>query len=347
MQINEARKLIDMWIQDTNLPPLIMVGPAGIGKTQTVFDSCTSAEKHGEIIRVGSLDSPGDMLGLPEIINGITTFTKVEMFERLKQGDVLFLDELNRCKPVLMDSIMQILDQKRLANYDLSHCVILGAMNPDTDDYSVTEMDKAVIDRCLFIKVDNSVEEATSYFERAKMDPRIPELTILAEHNLKVSANYKLPDKEMTLRGLRQLNQILPIVDKSTDNTAMELINACIGPQGVGLWKNKAILKEIPTAKEFLSNPTPWLITEKRTNGKNVQVLDMEPLRKRILLHRINNWVENHKPDDATLFTRLIVKFDKRSMGYIMRNLPHITKRLDKKDGECAQLMNDILSVIN
>lgn len=335
MNITDAKTVLTAWMKDVSYPPLILVGAAGIGKTQVVTDSSKGAEKHLEMIRMGSLDSPGDLLGLPQIINDVTTFSKVEMFERLKNGGVIFVDEVNRCKPVMLDSMMQILDMKRLATYDLSNCVVVGAMNPDTDDYSVTEMDKAVIDRCLFIKVENSSQEVANYFSAVGMDDRIPELALLAEHNLKVNGNYTLPQKELTPRGLRQLATILPLIDSLPESVGLELINACVGPNGVATWKNKSLLKEIPSAATFLTTPDDY------------KVETMEPLVKRILLHRVNNFVSTNKPKESKVFTGTILRFGKVHLGYVLRHLEHIRKRMNNSDEKFAEMAKEILETIS
>lgn len=340
MKITEVKKVMGEWVKDTSLPPLIMTGAAGIGKTQTVIDVCKENNLHLEIVRIGSLDSPGDMLGLPDVVeeNGVktTVFTEVEMWNRCKNGGVIFLDEINRCKPVLMDSVMQILDQKRLAHYDLSKCTIIGAMNPDTDDYSVTEMDKAVVDRCLFIKCMNTLDDVANYFSANGMDQAIIEYTILAESNLKCNGNFNLPTKELTPRGIRQLGQILNIIRKMPDDTATELILSCVGPHGVSVWKNKAILKEIPSAEEFMSSPEKWKLDA------------MEPLKKNILLRRLDQWVQdNNKVKDTHKFTEAIMGFGKAQLGYIFRNLPNINRKLNKQNQTFCNMAKDIIDMIN
>jgi hypothetical protein len=294
-----------------------------------------AANMHMELIRVGSLDSPGDLLGLPEIKDGVTCFSEVAMFKRLQNGGVLFLDELNRCKPVLMDSTMQILDQKRLADYDLSKCRIIAAMNPDTDDYSVTEMDRAVIDRCLFIKVDNSIEEVAGYFSEHGADERIPELALLAEHNLEISSEFKLPDKRLTPRGLRQLDTILPIIDRLPETVGLELVSACVGSKGVATWKNKSILKQIPSGADFVKEPDKF------------DVENMEPLVKRILLFRVDSHVKDNKPKDNKLFTRTILRFGKVPLGYVLRHLENVRKRMNNSDEEFASMAKEILATIS
>lgn len=335
MKIVEMKKVMNEWVKDCKLPPLVLTGAAGIGKTQTVIDICRENNLHLEIVRIGSLDSPGDMLGLPEVDNHVTKFTEVEMWKRLENGGVLFLDEINRCKPVLMDSVMQILDQRKLADYDLSKCNIICAMNPDTDDYSVTDMDKAVIDRCLFIKCSNTLDDVANYFTEAGMDQNVVEFTLLCESNLKCNGDFALPGKELTPRGIRQLGQILPIVHQMEDSVGTELILSCVGPQGVSVWKNRAILKEIPQAAEFLNDPSRWNLDK------------MEPLKKNILLRRINSWLADNKMKDVQKFTEIMMDFGKVQLGYIMRNLHNINRKLSKQNQKFCDMAKDIIQMMN
>jgi len=336
MKVADAKILLSKWIKNPNLPPLIMVGAAGIGKTQTMLDICQEAEVHMELIRIGSLDSPGDLLGMPDIVDGVTVFTEVEMFKRLRNGGVMFLDELNRCKNVLMDSIMQILDQKKLASYDLSHCSIIGAMNPDTDEYTVNEMDSAVVDRCLFIQVENSAEDVANYMESAGADPRIVEMVMLAEHNLQTGGKFKLPEKKHTPRGDKQLNLIMPLIEDMDDGPRDELISACVGSDGLSTWKNRVILREIPTGKQWLANPTTYSPDK------------MEPLVQNVLLRRIDSALaEGVKVTDRAQFTQCILKFGKLALSYVIRHRKHINNKLDKGNEQYAEVAKEMLNAMS
>lgn len=337
MNINQAKIVVREWTKNPAYPPLILVGGAGIGKTQTVTDVCNELKLHMETIRIGSLDSPGDLLGLPETKDGVTVFTEIDTFKRLREGGTLFLDELNRCKPVLMDSIMQILDQKRLASYDLTKCTVIGAMNPDTDDYNVTSMDNAVIDRCLFIKVDNSLDEVVRYLKHTDADPAVVELALLGEKDLKCSDAFGLPIKEFKPRGLRQLQTILPIISDNGnglhEDARHELITACVGPKGQATWINRDLLKSIPNASEFIAN------------AEKYKVENWDHLAKNVMLHRIDKFLETNTTaiKNKAKFTEQMARFGEHHLAYIYRTTKHITSKLDQSNSALAAVSNTVI----
>ena len=335
MRMSEAKLVVKEWLKDVRYPPLVLVGGAGCGKSQTVGDCGRESELPTEILRLGSLDSPGDLLGRNASVDGVTTFEETVWYHNIKNGGILFIDEINRCKPVLMDSVMQILDTKRLHNYDLSKCHIICAMNPDTDEYVVNEFEGAMIDRCLCVKVNNTPEDAIQYMKENGFDESVIELCVLGEDKMKLSCTFDLPKKEWTGRGTRQLNDIMPVIAMMQESVGLELITACIGASGKATWMNKGILRDLPTAGEYIANADMY------------KVEDYDPLKRTVLLHRLDAHLKGHKIKDKKEFTKNILRFGKQALGQVLRHMKNIENRLDNSHEEFAKQSIEILGVLN
>lgn len=174
MNITEIKKVLPYLIKAQITPCLI--GRHGSGKSQVVeqfakengYDTVVS-------IRLGQLQDPGDLTGLPEFVDiktkdgtvlKATEFIPPTFFPRNGEKVVVFLDEYNRCPPQLLQSVFQLIEKEhKIGTYTLPEgCAVILASNPPTDDYTVTDLqDKALMDRMLPIKFEPSNEEFFSY----------------------------------------------------------------------------------------------------------------------------------------------------------------------------------------
>lgn len=167
----------------------VLIGPHGIGKSQVV-KQYTKDQGIGFIdLRLGTMSDAGDLLGLADFTydskgNKVSTkFMKPSYLPTEGEG-ILFLDELNRAPNDLIQPIFQlILDKKMDVNgYELPKgWKILAAMNPPTDDYTVTNFkDLAFNDRFMFLKVEADFKGFMQYAKDNSFDKRIT--AFLHEH---------------------------------------------------------------------------------------------------------------------------------------------------------------------
>ena len=145
---------------------VLMSGVHGIGKTQIVKEFAESKGYHCEVL-IMSLCEPSDLMGMPYIPEGSTSthFAEPAWLSRCKEANaqnkhcVILLDELNRApRDVLGASLTLILD-RRLNDHVLPELngvktLMIGAINPDNDDYQVNSLDPALIDRFAFYNVE-------------------------------------------------------------------------------------------------------------------------------------------------------------------------------------------------
>jgi len=103
----------------------------------------------------------------------------------------LFFDELNRAHKDLLQAIFQLALEGELHDYKIPEdSIIVMAMNPATDDYSVLDFgDKAFNDRFVHIKLDPTVSEFTSFMDKKYGSNSISEF---------VMENTKLLEEELS-----------------------------------------------------------------------------------------------------------------------------------------------------
>ena len=180
MLISKVKKVLP-YILETNVAT-ILIGQHGIGKSQIVKQYCQENDLQFIDLRLGTMSDAGDLIGLAEFTrdkNGkaITTdFVKPSFLPTEGKG-VLFLDEINRAPNDLIQPIFQlVLDRKMDVNgYVLPEgWKVLSAMNPPTDDYTVTNFnDLAFNDRFCFLKVEEDFKGFMDYAKGKGFDRRI------------------------------------------------------------------------------------------------------------------------------------------------------------------------------
>lgn len=138
-------------MRNLNFNPLFSGAP-GLGKSEIVQLWCRNNNLPFIDLRLAYLESP-DLIGYPSISqkNGkqVTVHNTPEFWPDETQPEgVLFLDELNRGTTAVMNTVMQMLTDRRIHNYTLPKgWIIVGAVNPENSHNDVNTMDTALRDR--------------------------------------------------------------------------------------------------------------------------------------------------------------------------------------------------------
>ena len=138
---------------------VLLRGPHGIGKSQVVRQVAKSF-KLPVIDRRLSQMTEGDMVGLPSTDGEVTRFNPPDWYKRACVSPVcLFLDELNRATPEVMQAAFQIVLDRELNGWQLhSETRVFAAVNASAA-YTVNEMDPALLDRFWTIDLEPTVED--------------------------------------------------------------------------------------------------------------------------------------------------------------------------------------------
>ena len=144
---------------------VLLRGPHGIGKSQVVRQV---AKGFGlEVIdRRLSQMTEGDMIGLPSTDGDVTRFNPPEWYmQACRQPMALFLDELNRATPEVMQAAFQVVLDRELNGWKLHpETRVYAAVNASAA-YTVNEMDPALLDRFWVTDLTPSVEDWLAWAE--------------------------------------------------------------------------------------------------------------------------------------------------------------------------------------
>ena len=148
------------------LPPNISIlakGPTGIGKSH-IFHSLGSNLNLPVIDRRLSQMTEGDIIGLPELVDGVTRFAPVDWFIRAcKEPVVLFFDELNRATLEVQQCAFQIVLDRELNGHKLHPETRVYAAINEGSEYQVLDMDPALLRRFWTVALEPTTEDWISW----------------------------------------------------------------------------------------------------------------------------------------------------------------------------------------
>ncbi len=131
---------------------VLLEGPTGIGKSEIVRSVAAALGVQTRVLDLSLLEPP-DLVGLPVVRDGRTHYALPSVLPQDGAG-LLLLEELNRAERYIQQPALQLLSARRLHEYELPEgwtCV--ATVNPQSSEYHVTTLDKALRARFLQVQV--------------------------------------------------------------------------------------------------------------------------------------------------------------------------------------------------
>lgn len=226
MAININTKELRNLLEST--PPshnIMLSGKHGIGKSKIITDFFTAKGQKVVTLFLGQMSDPGDLIGLPnkDEETGKTIFMPPYWFPTENQPVVLFLDELNRARPEILQAIMDLALNRKLAGRELpAGSRIVSAVN-DGEEYQLTDLDPALVSRFNIYNFRPTTGEWLLWASQAGIDKHVTEFI---ENNNRMldgddaatessSSLEKTPDR----RGWERVSDILKNTQTITGTT--------------------------------------------------------------------------------------------------------------------------------
>ncbi len=224
--------------------PALLVGHHGIGKTQGVSQYAKAEKALLKILNLGTQEV-GDIIGLADFVkdkSGQNVATKFMMPDWAKEINefclanpdkkaILFLDEINRARRDVLQVIFPLLTEKRIHSTTFpSNFYVMGAMNPNTEDYIVTDIsDKALMDRFCHIKLQPSKPEFFKYAKTQSFDTQL--LQFLQDQPKMLAAELEAFELEVkpSRRSWFSVNKLIQL--KTPANLMREMASGLVGSE--------------------------------------------------------------------------------------------------------------------
>ena len=189
---------------------IMLAGRHGIGKSQILTRYFKSKGIPVKTLFLGQMSDPGDLLGLPnkDEETGKTVFMPPYWFPVDGKPIVLFLDEINRARPEILQTVMDLVLNRKLAGRELPEGSRIIAAGNDGEEYQLTDLDPALVSRFNIYTFRPTVEDWLLWATRTGLDERILNF---------ISANPELLDRSADTKEDQGL-------DKDPDRRAWEKV---------------------------------------------------------------------------------------------------------------------------
>lgn len=221
---------------------ILLRGDHGIGKSQVVRQLARkiAADEHIDlpvIDRRLSQMSEGDMVGLPSTDGEVTRFNPPDWFKRAcNEPCMLFLDELNRATHEVMQAAFQIVLDRELNGWKLHpQTRVASAVNVSTN-YTVNEIDPALLDRFWVIDLRPTVEDWLIWARDPQGGDIVPEVVDHIAHDdkwLDPPKNADLGGKHTSRRSWERLSKALKHAKLDTELNDPKVYPLSVGYIGV------------------------------------------------------------------------------------------------------------------
>lgn len=154
---------------------IMLVGKHGIGKSEIVRDFYAGQGLAVESFFLGQMSDPGDLLGLmhKDETSGRSVFLPPYWWPLDDQPIVLFLDELNRARPEILQAVFDLALNRRLAGRDLPPGSRVVAAINHGDEYQLTDLDPALVSRFNLYEFVPTVEDWLLWANARGLDARV------------------------------------------------------------------------------------------------------------------------------------------------------------------------------
>ncbi len=177
ISVSELTEILEITPAEQNI---MLVGKHGIGKSEILTDFFYAKGIRVVTLFLGQMSDPGDIIGLPlkDEATGRTLFLPPYWFPTDDKPIVLFLDELNRARPEVLQTIMDLALNRKLAGRSLPiGSRLISAVN-DGEEYQLTDLDPALVSRFNVYAFSPTVVEWTEWANRQKIDSRVVDFIV-------------------------------------------------------------------------------------------------------------------------------------------------------------------------
>jgi MoxR-like ATPase len=256
----DVKELLDVLRLTPPEQNVMLIGKHGIGKSE-IIRRFYEQERHMKIVAffLGQMSDPGDLIGLmhKDEQTGRSIFLPPYWWPMDGQPIVLFLDELNRARPEILQSVHELALNKTLAGKRLPEgSIVVSAVN-EGDEYQLTDLDPALVSRFNLYEFAPTVEDWLLWAAENEVDERVT--TFIQQNNQYLDGDEKAGDEDQLTAhaGLvktpdrrawvKVANLIKPL--ERIEDVHIKIIAGMVGTSAAMMFK-KSLVRTLPVTPE-------------------------------------------------------------------------------------------------
>lgn len=262
INISELKETLEITPSTQNV---MLVGRHGIGKSEILTSHFNDKGMKVVTLFLGQMADPGDIIGLPSKVEkqdadgnvtSLTDFTPPYWFPQDGKPIVLFLDELNRARPEILQTVMDLTLNRKLAGKTLPEgSYVISAVN-DGDEYQLTDLDPALVSRFNIYEFRPTVEEWLNWAAGQGLDERVINFIQDNPGWLDGDSSYKKSDfqgleKSADRRAWKKVSDIMLKVDVIKD-IHKRIIAGIVGAGAAAAFIRSIQQQNVITGKDLL-----------------------------------------------------------------------------------------------
>ena len=256
----DAKELLDVLRLTPPEQNVMLLGKHGIGKSE-IIRWFYEHERCMQVVAffLGQMSDPGDLIGLmhKDEATGRSIFLPPYWWPVDGKPIVLFLDELNRARPEILQSVHELALNQTLAGKRLPDgSIVVSAVNAG-DEYQLTDLDPALVSRFNLYEFAPTVEDWLLWATAHDVDPRVTAFiqqnnqyldgdeTAADEDALTAHAGLvKTPDRRA---WVKVANFVKPL--ERIDDLHIKIIAGMVGTSAALMFK-KGLARALPVTAE-------------------------------------------------------------------------------------------------
>lgn len=244
-------ELLELLLHVAPVRPVFIWGAPGIGKSSLV-EAFADAVGLPCVSLLGSQLAPEDIIGIPQIQDGVSAFLPPKMIAR-REPYCLFLDELNACSQEVQKAFYSLIHERRVGEYQLPQgSIVIGAGNRTQDGAIVKTMSSALINRMFHVELKADSRQWLAWAYRQELHPYVTGYISQRPDHL-CCPPPKTEEPYSTPRSWHMLSDALKEYDSCPDEPTLKILAyGMLSSQHAGMFlayikqmKNRYMLSDI------------------------------------------------------------------------------------------------------
>jgi len=284
----DARELYQVLELTPPAQNILLVGKHGIGKSEIISHFYRQRQNMTVIsFFLGQMSDPGDLIGLlhKDEASGRSVFLPPYWWPAPDQAVVLFLDELNRARPEILQAVQDLTLNKTLAGKALPPgSIVIAAVNAG-EEYQLTELDPALVSRFNLYEFAPTLEDWLIWASEHAVDPRV--LTFIQQHPEFMDGDNPDADAAIATAGLIKTpdrRAWVKVSDFVRNHKGLEDIHFKLIAGMVGNRASLAFRQSLASQRGLSPEQLLLQFSKHRSKLKTLEIHDFANLNEQVLL---------------------------------------------------------------